>query len=146
MAKEVGAVKYLECSALTQKGLKTVFDEAIRAVLCPVPKPKKGSKCGFLWRPKRFLSSVLFFFPFWPNSCHQTLWVQFRNLFLRYTPGCEFFLYNLRVVKGELTPPPPKKLSRCAHNAELKLRSRAFYLLTLVPTRDFRPAFAIVNS
>jgi len=48
MAKEVGAVKYLECSALTQKGLKTVFDEAIRAVLCPVPKPKKGSKCSFL--------------------------------------------------------------------------------------------------
>lgn len=35
LAKEVGAVRYVEASSKTQKGLKSVFDEAIRAVLTP---------------------------------------------------------------------------------------------------------------
>ncbi|KAJ1344816.1 cell division control protein 42 [Batrachochytrium salamandrivorans] len=46
MAKELQAVKYLECSALTQKGLKNVFDEAIIAALEPPKKDKK--KCMVL--------------------------------------------------------------------------------------------------
>jgi len=44
LQREIGARAYLECSALTQKGLKTVFDEAIRAVLQPAPMPKKKNK------------------------------------------------------------------------------------------------------
>ena len=48
MVKDIGAVKYLECSALTQKGVKNVFDEAIRVVLIPPPKPKRRTRCLIL--------------------------------------------------------------------------------------------------
>lgn len=47
MAAKVGAVKYVECSAKTQKGLKSVFDEAIQAVIIP-PTKKKSKKCHVL--------------------------------------------------------------------------------------------------
>ncbi|KAJ3003648.1 Rho GTPase [Thoreauomyces humboldtii] len=47
LARELGAVKFLECSALTQKGLKNVFDEAIIAALDP-PQSKKSKKCSIL--------------------------------------------------------------------------------------------------
>uniref|UniRef100_A0A3Q3JRY0 Cell division cycle 42 n=1 Tax=Monopterus albus TaxID=43700 RepID=A0A3Q3JRY0_MONAL len=47
LARDLKAVKYVECSALTQKGLKNVFDEAILAALEP-PEPKKKRKCVLL--------------------------------------------------------------------------------------------------
>jgi len=48
LARELGAVKYVECSALTQKGLKNVFDEAIVAALTETPTTKKKKNCQII--------------------------------------------------------------------------------------------------
>ena len=47
LAKEMNAVKYVECSARNSEGLKNVFDEAIIAALEP-PATKKQRKCLLL--------------------------------------------------------------------------------------------------
>ena len=46
LAKKIKAIKYMECSAKTGESLKSVFDEAVKAVLF-MPK-KKGGKCVLL--------------------------------------------------------------------------------------------------
>ncbi|XP_051857439.1 cell division control protein 42 homolog [Antechinus flavipes] len=47
LTRDLNAVRYVECSALTQKGLKNVFDEAILAALEP-PEPRKSHRCVLL--------------------------------------------------------------------------------------------------
>ena len=47
LAKELKCKKFLECSSLNQKGLKNVFDEAIRVVLLgDKDEPKKRNPCS----------------------------------------------------------------------------------------------------
>jgi len=50
MAKQIGAIAYRECSALTREGLKEIFDEAIASTLGGQKKPGGSSrkKCRLL--------------------------------------------------------------------------------------------------
>ncbi|KAJ6251071.1 hypothetical protein M0813_15893 [Anaeramoeba flamelloides] len=44
LGEEIGAYKYIECSSLTQKNLKAVFDYSIQAVINPQDKKNKKKK------------------------------------------------------------------------------------------------------
>ena len=48
MKKKICAVCYKECSALTQQGLKDIFDEAIKVVLFPETNKAKKKGCTIL--------------------------------------------------------------------------------------------------
>ncbi|XP_076072319.1 ras-related C3 botulinum toxin substrate 1-like isoform X7 [Mytilus galloprovincialis] len=49
LAEKIRAEKYVECSAMTQEGLKEVFDDAIRIVLHHKKIRQEGhGKCGLL--------------------------------------------------------------------------------------------------
>jgi Ras-related C3 botulinum toxin substrate 1 len=45
MAQEIRAVKYMECSALTQAGVNAVFDEVIRIALSENPRSGNEADC-----------------------------------------------------------------------------------------------------
>mmetsp|Transcript_24747 Transcript_24747/g.27536 ORF Transcript_24747/g.27536 Transcript_24747/m.27536 type:complete len:196 (-) Transcript_24747:20-607(-) len=44
LMKDIGAVKYIECSSVTQEGVKGIFDSAIRAIINPSTEKKKKRK------------------------------------------------------------------------------------------------------
>ncbi|XP_033107281.1 ras-related C3 botulinum toxin substrate 1-like [Anneissia japonica] len=49
LANKIGAAKYMECSALTERGLKMVFEEAVRIALYPPPiKDGKRKRCRII--------------------------------------------------------------------------------------------------
>jgi len=48
MANKIGAIRYIECSALTKDGVRKVFEEATRAALKRKKDKKSSNKCTTL--------------------------------------------------------------------------------------------------
>lgn len=78
---QIGAQCYLECSALTQKGLKTVFDEAILTIF----NPKKQKRCCISCR-----------------SCCTISWSQHHEA---YHPENKSKHHEINLFKTGMSPP-----------------------------------------
>ncbi|XP_029933040.1 rho-related GTP-binding protein RhoG-like isoform X2 [Myripristis murdjan] len=49
LAREIHAVRYLECAAINQEGINEVFDEAMASLLFPLPlQSRKMSRCKMM--------------------------------------------------------------------------------------------------
>ena len=48
LQKEIGAAKYMECSAVAHTNVRTVFEETIRAALKPQKPVQQRKKCLIL--------------------------------------------------------------------------------------------------
>jgi Ras family protein A len=53
LAQSIGAVNYIECSAITGENLKLVFDTAVKSVICRPRKRSKGTRVRSLTGKRR---------------------------------------------------------------------------------------------
>jgi len=79
LARELGAVKYVECSALTQKGLKNVFDEAIVAALEPPVLKNRKKNVPYPLRNDSIIISFTLHYACLTNQLYASTWSYIRH-------------------------------------------------------------------